>query len=265
MTIWTALLLGLVQGLSEFLPISSSGHLVLLNTLFGIHEGVMTYSILLHAGTLIAVIVAYRRTLRKLIRHPIRKYTGMLLVATAVTAVLYVLLNDLFESAFAGNLLGIGFLVTAILLTVTDCRRPKKTYKVEGRPWYSAILVGLLQGVAMLPGVSRSGSTIAGASFLNISRKNAATFSFILSIPVILGSLVVEIPDAIRAGENINWLYAFAGMAVAAVSGYFAIKAVQKLLTKKKFWPFAIYTALLGALVLVDQLVTNFFFANPFA
>jgi undecaprenyl-diphosphatase len=124
-----------------------------------------------------------------------------------------------------------------------------------------ALVVGCMQGVGVLPGVSRSGSTISGALFAGLSRKTAADFSFLLSIPAILGGAVFEIPDAIATGMGgVHWTTIVAGMLVAGMTGYFAIKVMISAVKKKKLWGFAAYTAVVGALVLVDQFVTHYFF-----
>ncbi len=260
MTIWMALLLGLVQGLCEFLPVSSSGHLVLLHKLFGVTEGVLFFTIMLHVGTLIAVFAVYYRMIWAMLRHPFQKKVGMLLAALLPTVVIAVLFSDFFEDAYAGRYLGFGFLLTSLVLTLSERKRAGKK-KMETMRVPDALCVGLLQGLAILPGLSRSGSTISGALFCGLTRKEAADFSFLLSIPAILGSVVFELPDVIRGGmSGVNWLHVFAGMAAAAVSGYFAIRWMLRLITGKRLFPFAIYTGILGVLVLADQFEFHIFF-----
>lgn len=264
MTIWIALLLGLVQGLCEFLPVSSSGHLVLLHNLFGIEEGALFFTIMLHVGTLIAVFAVYYKDIWRMLRQPIQKRVGMLLLALMPTVVIAILFRDVFEDAYAGGLLGIGFLLTAVILTLSD-RIGKGGKTTDTMKPLDALGIGLMQGIAILPGVSRSGSTIAGGLFLGLDRQTAADFSFLLSIPAILGSVVFEAPALLKGGiGNVNWLYVLIGMAAAAVSGYFAIRLMLRLLTGRRLLPFAIYVAILGLLVLADQCFTNFFFINPF-
>ncbi|MDL2258583.1 undecaprenyl-diphosphate phosphatase [Eubacteriales bacterium OttesenSCG-928-K08] len=265
MTIWIALLLGIVQGLCEFLPVSSSGHLVLLHNIFGIEEGAMFFTIMLHVGTLVAVFVVYRKEIWELLRRPIQKKVGMLLIALVPTVVIALLFKDFFEDAYSGRFLGFGFLLTAAILYASE-RTKSKQKTAESMNAKNALCIGLMQSVAILPGVSRSGSTIAGGLFCGMDKKAAADFSFILSIPAILGSVVLEIPDMLELGfSNINWLYVVVGMVAAAISGYFAIRLMLKAVTGKKLWPFAVYVAVLGAFILADQFITNFFFMNPFA
>lgn len=264
MNILTALLLGLVQGLCEFLPVSSSGHLVLLHNLFGIEEGALFFSIMLHVGTLLAVFAVYYQEIWGLLRRPFQKKVGMLLLALVPTVVIAVLFKDFFEGAYSGSFLGIGFLLTAVILTLSD-RLCKAHKNMDAMRPLDALGIGLMQGIAILPGVSRSGSTIAGGLFFGMERKAAADFSFLLSIPAILGSVVLEIPGMLKGGVGeVQWLYVFIGMAAAAVSGYFAIRLMLRFVTGKRMLPFAVYVAVLGVLVLLDQCVTNFFFINPF-
>lgn len=265
MTIWIALLLGLVQGLCEFLPVSSSGHLVLLHNLFGIEEGALFFTIMLHVGTLLAVFAVYYKEIWALLRRPFQKKVGLLLIALVPTVVFALLFRDFFKDAYSGRYLGFGFLLTALILTLSErLARGRKTMDTMRVP--DALGIGLMQGIAILPGVSRSGSTIAGGLFCGVDRKAAADFSFILSIPAILGSVVLEIPDLARGGMgDLNWGFILAGMAAAAVSGYFAIRLMLKVVTGKRLWPFAVYVAALGLFVLADQFFFNRFFPNPFS
>lgn len=264
MNVFVAALLGLIQGLSEFLPVSSSGHLVLLQNVFGIEEGALFFDTMLHVGTLAAVVAVFYREIWGLIKKPFQKKVYMLLIATAVTAAMAFLLSDLFDDAFAGKFLGFGFVLTsAILFASEKLAHGSRTIGEMRAP--DALAVGFAQGVAILPGVSRSGSTIAGARVFGLSREEAAQFSFLLSIPAILGALVLQLPDVAEYGTGgIPWSSLAVGTLVAAVSGYFAIRWMLRLIVKKSLTGFAIYTLVLGLLVLGDQFLTNFFFANPF-
>ena len=278
MTIWIAMLLGLVQGIAEFLPVSSSGHLLLLQKMFGITDGAMFFTVMLHLATLVAVFVVYWPTLIELIKKPFQKTVGLLIIAT-VPAVIIALLSKMiapveafFDAADAGQYLGFGFLLTAILLFISDHVRhtqldengervEKKGKKLKNMQVKDALIIGCMQGVGVLPGVSRSGSTISGALFAGLNRKTAADFSFLMSIPAIIGGAVFEIPDAIQNGiGGMHWTTIVAGMLVAGITGYFAIKVMINAIKKKKLVGFVVYTAILGTLVLVDQFVTHFFF-----
>lgn len=259
MTVLIAILLGIVQGLCEFLPISSSGHLVLLQRIFGIEEGALFFTIMLHIGTLFAVFSVYYKDIWELLKAPFQKRVGMLILALVPTVVMALLFNDVISSSFDGRLLGFGFIITALLLLVCDKIREGKATQNTMRI-HNALLIGLMQGVALFPGISRSGSTITGGLISGMERKSVADFTFILSIPAILGSIVLEVPSLIKAGlGEINWLSVIAGMIAAAVSGYIAIRLMLRVLKKKRFIHFAAYTGVLGLLIVLDQFVTHIF------
>lgn len=278
MTIWIAMLLGLVQGIAEFLPVSSSGHLLLIQKMFGITEGALFFTVMLHLATLIAVFIVYWPTLVELIKHPFQKTVGLLIIATIPAVIIAVLskmiapVEAFFDAADAGQYLGFGFLLTSILLFISDHVRHTridengekveiKGKKLKNMQVKDALVIGCMQGVGVLPGVSRSGSTISGALFTGLNRKTAADFSFLMSIPAIIGGAIFEVPDAIKTGiGDMHWTTLVAGMLVAGITGYFAIKVMISAIKKKKLIGFVIYTAVLGALVLVDQFVTHYFF-----
>ena len=271
MTIWIAMLLGFVQGLCEFLPVSSSGHLLLMQRMFGIEEGAMFFTVMLHLATLVAVGIVYWKTIWKLVRRPFQKTVGLLLLALVPTVILALLFKKIepfrsfYEAAEAGQYLGFCFLLTTLLLLISDrIRIPReKQRRMKQMRVSDALIIGGLQGVGVLPGVSRSGSTISGALFAGLNRKAAADFSFLLSIPSIIGGAVLEIPDAVQEGiGGIEITCVIAGMIVAGVTGYFAIKLVLAAIKRKKLWGFAVYTGVLGVLVLVDQFVTHIFFPS---
>ncbi len=279
MSIFQAILLGLIQGLTEFLPVSSSGHMVLLQKLFGIDEGAMFFTVMVHVGTLIAVFVVYRKSIWEMIKHPFQKKVLLLVISTIVTAGIWFAFKKVFTAAFTeGNYLGFGFILTAIVLLIGEwaakrnakrsehsSRRVKYRGTIERMSVLQSIGVGVMQGIAIFPGVSRSGSTISGARFFGLKKDDAAEFSFLLSIPAILGSCVLELPDLIKAGTgDVGILAALIGLAVAGVSGYFAIRFMIKLISRRKLTGFAVYVAILGILILLDQFVTHIYFVNPF-
>ncbi|MDO4563958.1 MAG: undecaprenyl-diphosphate phosphatase, partial [Clostridia bacterium] len=188
------------------------------------------------------------------------------LVPTVILALLFKKISPFdrfYEAAENGRFLGFCFLITTLLLLLSDrVRRPQKQQRrMKDMRVSDALIIGGLQGVGVLPGVSRSGSTISGALFAGLSRKAAADFSFLLSIPSIIGGAVLEIPDALSEGiGDIHITCVVAGMIVAGVTGYFAIKLVLGAIKRKKLWGFAVYTGVLGLLVLADQFVTHIFF-----
>ncbi len=257
MTTWQALLLGLVQGLTEFLPVSSSGHLVLLQRIFGIDEPGILLDTLLHVGTLAAILVVFWKDIWAMIKKPLSKPVYLLVVATIPAVVATLLLGDFFETAFTGKFLGIGFLLTSLVLFISGKRQGER--KELG--YLDALVMGLFQACAILPGLSRSGSTISGGLFRGIDREQAAKFSFLMSIPAILGSVVLQLKD-VFAGQaaSLPVVPVLVGTIAAALSSLFAIKFMLYLVKKANLAGFAVYTLLLGALVCLDQWATHVFF-----
>lgn len=256
------IVLGLVQGLGEFLPISSSGHLLLFQKIFGLEEGGHLFTVLLHVATLAAVCIVYREQIIALVKKPIQWKTLWLIVSTAVTAIIMLIFKKFFDAAEDGRFLGFCFLGTSFILLAAEFARYnlKRDRSLNDMKWYHSLVIGALQGVAVLPGVSRSGSTIAGAFFCGIKKKAAAEFSFLLSIPAILGGAVLEIPDMVKGDlGSFTWYGTLIAMLVAGASGYLAIRFMLKLITKRNFDIFIIYTAVLGIFVILNQYVLHLF------
>lgn len=257
-----SIVLGLVQGLGEFLPVSSSGHLLLCERIFGIEEGGHLMTVLLHVGTLAAVVIVYREKIRELIKKPIQWKTLWIIVATAVTALITLVFKKFFDWAENGSILWLCFIITALILSAGELIKRNRPLKleIEDMKWYHAVIIGAMQGIAVLPGVSRSGSTITGAMICGMKKKDAAEFSFLLSIPAILGGLVLELPDLIKSGTgDFSWYGILIGMAVAGVSGYFAVRFMIRLITKRSLWGFAAYTGALGIFLLLNEYVFKLF------
>ncbi len=274
-----AILLGLVQGLCEFLPVSSSGHLFLVSKLTSGAVGEdyfgSFFTIMLHVATLIAVLVVYREQVLSILKRPIQKLTLHLIIATLPTVVIALVLKkfDALDNWLdEGNFIGFSFLLTAIFLTVSELffRRRKAKKSLKTMRWTDALVIGGMQAIGVLPGVSRSGSTIAGALGMRIDRKSAADFSFLLSIPAILGGLVLEFYKMVKepAAFEVDFTFGAAmilAMLVAAISGYFAVRFMIRLITKKGLLGFAIYTGALGIIVLILQFTNTLGFGfTPF-
>ena len=272
MTYIEAVILGLVQGLAEFLPISSSGHLALLQQFFGIKEdNVLLFAVLLHVGTLISVFIVYWKDIWELIvelfitikdiftgkglrldERPVRKLGVMIIVATIPTGLIGILFNDFFDGLYNSIVpIGAGLLVTGCLLVIAE-RMGTSNRGIKEMNFRNAIFVGVVQGIAICPGISRSGSTLFGSLLCNLDRTFAVKFVFLISIPSILGSAVMEAPDAIAAGMNMSDLGPIiVGMIVAAVSGLVAIKTMIKVVSNKKLNYFSYYVWLLGIFVII--------------
>ncbi|WP_423055326.1 undecaprenyl-diphosphate phosphatase [Zhaonella formicivorans] len=265
LSIFQALILGFVQGLTEFLPISSSGHLVLLQRLFKIQEASLAFDVIVHFGTLIAVIIFFWSDLIAIVKKPFDKLSVLLVVGTIPTALIGLAFGNFFEQVFhTGQSLGIEFFITGVTLWLAESLRSGSKVLKETSV-FDAAFIGTMQGVAILPAISRSGLTIAGALFRGLDRKFAARFSFLLSIPAILGATVLEGKDLFTAGLTGNALWPLlVGAFAAALAGYVAIKFMLKILEKGTLKIFSYYVFLLGALVLVDQLFFNLFFPPLF-
>jgi undecaprenyl-diphosphatase len=264
MSVFEAILLGIVQGFAEFLPISSSGHLVLLQKIFNIREGALTFDIALHLATLVAVVFIYRGKIVEIIKRPFSKLPLYIVLGTIPIGILGLLFKDLVESLFeTGATLGAGFIFTGIILILAE-NAGKKERSLDQMKVKDPLLIGTAQAVAMLPAVSRSGMTISTSLALGIDRKTAADFSFLLSIPAILAAVVMDVYDIIQTGENtlasIGAGPLVLGMIFAAVSGFFAVKVMIKMIQNRKLKVFSWYLWVLGALILLDQLVLHIVF-----
>ena len=261
MNMLTAAFLGLVQGLAEFLPISSSGHLNLFQALLGVNvANQLLFDILLHVGTLVAVAVVFWKDWVQMIAHPIKNKTLLLLFIASLPALAAkVVFGDLLDAVEGTNrFLGVFFLVTALLLVLTQWisrRNAARGVEKDQVGIVEALVMGCLQAVGMLPGVSRSGSTIFGGVAAKVNRETAAKFSFMMSAPAIVGSLLSVGKDAIQEGVTFgsDLPAVLVGMVVAGVSGYLAIRFFMKVISKASLNGFALYMALLGIAVIVLQ------------
>lgn len=272
MSIFEAIILGLVQGLAEFLPVSSSGHLALLQHFFEIEgENILAFAVLLHVGTLVSVFVVYWNDIYHLfielgfvIRdvftgkglrmnlNPTRKLGIMIIVATIPTAIIGFIFKDLFAAMYLSLIaIGIGLVVTGTILWLSE-RLVKGNKQIGEMKFIHAILIGICQSIAISPGVSRSGATLAGGLVSGLDRNLAVKFAFLISIPSILGSVIIEAPDAFSGGFALESAFPIiVGVIVAAVSGFFAIKTMIKVVSNKKLHYFSFYTWALGTIVIV--------------
>jgi len=224
------LILAGVQGVTEFLPVSSSGHLVLTQTILGVDEGTVFLNVVLHVGTLGSVLVFYRRAIARLLTfdRPARLYILSLVIGTLPAVMVGLLLKDVVLVLFGNPLFsGLGLIFTAVILYSTRFAQGQATDVAE--PWHpqplswrKSLLIGCSQGGAIMPGISRSGSTIAAALWLGVPRAEAARFSFLLSIPVILGALLLQLLDTEL--EATNWLALLGATTLAFLVGLLALR-----------------------------------------
>ncbi len=247
MTILTAILLAALQGLTEFLPVSSSGHLVLAGMLLEVPEGGIAFEVVVHLGTLLAVLAVYGRDLVSLIARSLRgeraslRLLGLLALASLPAGAVGVFLGSTIEASFENPLLvSFMLLVTGTILYVTRMAPPtsRKSPTVTG-----CLLIGISQACAVFPGISRSGATISTGLFRGIEQAQAARFSFLLSVPAILGAGFIKLRDI---GSTIDPEIALAGLAVSAVVGFAALKLLLRFLRAGRFSGFSWYCWALG-------------------
>ncbi len=250
-----ALGLGIVQGLTEFLPVSSSGHLVMMQTLLGIREEGVLFEVTLHVATLASVLIFYRKRVVALISGTLRRepeavnYLGKLTLATLPAVLLVLVAGDLVEAQFdSPRVVGVCLLVTGAILWRT--RRSQSSTLVLQPSWGAALLIGCAQALAILPGISRSGATVATALALGVQPVAAAEFSFLMSVLAIIGAGARAAPDlALVTPENL-YSYLFGG-AAALVSGVAAIWLFVRMLRRGMLHRYAYYTWTVGALFLL--------------
>ncbi len=257
-----AALLGLLQGLGEFLPISSSGHLLLGRMIFGLtideSPAYKILDIMLHVGTLIPLLIVFWKDWWQILKNPFKSKTLLLLfIGSLPTLAVKVLFDDFIDGCDTGWFLGVSFLLTAVFLLSAEYISNKKP-RGDGKVGFiNAIVMGVMQGIALLPGVSRSGSTMAGGLFSGLDRKQAAKFAFMMGAPAIAGAMLLEGYDAYKEGwfSDLAIVPTLVGMAVAAGVGYLSIRFMLKLITKVSLNWFALYVAILGVLFLILQLI----------
>lgn len=265
MDLFQAFILGLVQGATEYIPVSSSAHLVILPWLLGWPDPSFQFEVLVQWGTLVGVflffwpdILAISRAILEGLRQrqPLATFEAKLgwlvVVATIPAVVLGLAFKDYFEAAYAAPVLAGGLLILTALLLVIAERYGSRTLELERMSWLDAIIVGFWQTAAMLPGISRSGATISGAVLRGYKRPAAARFSFLMSIPAMLGAGVMALKDLLEAGSLGQELPAITiGFVAAAVSGYICIRWLLHYLQRHSLYVFALYCAIFSILTII--------------
>jgi undecaprenyl-diphosphatase len=264
-SIGRAILLGILQGLTEFLPISSSGHLVIVPHLLGWEDPGLVLNAMLHLGTLVAIVIyfwgdlwqmvvaAVRSLQRRSLVDPMARVAWMLVVGTIPGAVIGFFLEDYFEQLFGMPVAAAGFLLVTSLLLVLSETLGARQRLMTTLSWVEAVLIGSAQALAILPGLSRSGATISAGMLLGLRREDATRFSFLLAVPIVLGSGLYQGAKLIVGGPGTTAASGpavIAGMVAAAVAGYLAIAGLLAFVRRHSLLPFAAYTAILGILVL---------------
>ncbi len=295
MSIFESIIMGLIQGITEFLPVSSSGHLAIFKSFFGLSDVGNTFDVFLHVGTLAAIAAVYYKDIWELIVSAVKmigsicrniktafqrigkdsldkesypytkvikgmreKFVILIIISTIPTAIVGALLNDIIEKASEGLLVpGICLLITGVALLIAD-RMPNGRKTIRTTRYSDAVLVGCAQAVAVFPGISRSGATISAALCCGYKKSYAVKYSFILSIPAILGAAVLKVADISTAAEETAGAgvggYVI-GMLVAAVTGYFALRLLIRLVQRNKYRYFAYYCFIIGIVAIVGFFV----------
>lgn len=287
MTIIQSIFLGLVQGVTEFLPVSSSGHLAILQNLLGIQTGSMLYSAMLHGGTLVALCIVFRKDLlrmlveilrmlrdckenldilihnkkdgdarryKKIAHNNYRKLVLMILCSSIPTAIIGYAARDLVDLASQSLLIpGICLILTSGFLLVADVAESGKRMPKD-ITYTNAFLIGIAQGVSTLPGLSRSGITISSCLLSGFERRFAVKYSFLMSIPAIVGAIIVELQKGTAQTGAGQFLIYLLGTAAAGISGYYCIRRMLKIVRKKKFRGFALYCLLAGIFSIIGYL-----------
>ena len=263
MTFLQILILGVVQGITEFLPVSSSGHLVVIQALFRHLEGqplpdVVSVNVLLHAGTLAAIVLFYRKRIVRLLFED-RRVVGLLAVGTLPAVAVGLTLKRLFPEFLASPLLaGFMFLLTGALLICSSRREgdDEEQHEYQNLSYLQAFGIGLFQAAAILPGLSRSGWTIAGGMLLGLRREAATTFSFLLAIPVIAGATLLELKDWSAEGSAISFTLLGFGAVVAFMVGLVALWLLVRIVERGRLAWFACWLFPVGIAVILWQLAT---------
>lgn len=274
MTILQAVILGIIQGLSEFIPISSSAHLVIAQSFLGWnipHQTAFIFDVIIHLGTLISVIIYFRQDLRDIIKavvnglihkQPFKEFPSRLgwiiLLATIPAVIAGLLFKSQVEQTFSQPLsAGIFLSLTAILLLLAD-RLGNRTRQFDKITWTDGVIIGLFQAISLLPGISRSGSAIAGGMLRNLDRQSAARFSFLLSIPAIVGAALFAIIDLLGSTNfSIQIPTLFVGLVVSAIIGYLAIRWMLLYLGNHRLYLFALYCLAVSVTVITFSLLRS--------
>ena len=257
-----AIIAGIIQGLTEFIPVSSSGHLAILHKVFGFEsDSNLFFDVILHVGTLLAVVFFYRNSIIEMIKGAIfglkslmakkgikesfftsadSKLFSLIFLGSIPTAIIGIVFKDWFEG-LADNLLyvGIALLATSAFLIMFELKK-KAFKKIDSMSVADSFIIGIVQGLAIIPGISRSGSTISTGKLLGVEKETAAKYSFLLSLPAISGAFLLKFKDAVEEGikyEN----YMLIGFVVSAVTGYFALKLLIWMIKKSSMYYFAVY------------------------
>lgn len=265
MTIFQALILGTVQGLTEFLPVSSSGHLIFVPHIFGWADQGLTFDVIVHLGTLVAVVWYFRARIIRVVRsffppgtgadaeeRAIERQFGWMIALSILPALIvgFILSEVLGIEIRSPLAVALGFIVWGIVLGIADVYNTRLRIHVGRVSWKTALFMGIAQAIALLPGTSRSGITITAGLFARLTKKQAAEFSFLMSVPVIAIAGALKIVEAIKAGgASVEVLPLTVGFFASMLSGYLAIWGLLRLIERWRFLPFVVYRIVMGILI----------------
>lgn len=247
MTLFQVIVLAVVQGLTEFLPISSSGHLAIFQIFFGINEPVIFFDILLHLGSLVAILIFFRKKILKIFSG---RYLTLLVLGTIPAVIFSLLFDKKIEATFTSlEIIGVLFIINSFLLLSTKFvkQQVKNINQVTSK---NAVVIGIFQAIAILPSISRSGATITSALWQGFSPQDAFEFSFFLAIPAMIGALLFKLKDFALYTDN-NLFLGFVGMMISAIVSFFALGILQKILKSANFFWFGVYCLVIGILILL--------------
>lgn len=271
MTLLKAIILAIVQGITEFLPISSSGHLAILQILFNVKEGNVFFSQVLHFGTLLSILLVYHKQVINMIveffkmlgslikreRIKLNHYQKLalyIILATIPTVIIALFIEKYLDQLYMSSLIiGLCFIITAFMIYFIDINiHGKNTVRITDAGVPKVLAIGAVQGVAALPGISRSGSTIFISHILGINKKDAVDFSFLLAIPAMLGGFILGLKDIFKEGSQVSFdINVIVGLIVSFITGVLAIRLIKVLIKKKKFHVFSYYLVVLGIICIV--------------
>lgn len=275
LTLVQAIILGIFQGIAEFLPISSSGHLVILQHFFGIKEGNLFFTEMLHFGTLISIVIVYFNDIIKIvvefikmikncivnknlkIRNDYQKLGILIIVSSIPTAIIGLVFEDFFEKLYSSSILpiGIAFIVTGILLWIAN-NKSYENKRVRNMSFLDGLIIGTFQGVAIIPGISRSGSTIVAGLFRGLNRSLATEFSFLLALPATFGAGLLGIREVIKTNSKVAFtMPLIIGVLLSTIVGVFAIKLLMRILKKDKLHYFSYYLWIIGLITIVSSFI----------
>ena len=252
MNISQAIILSVVQGITEFLPISSSGHLAVLQIFWQIPDPSVVFSALLHFGTLGAILIVFYQEIIKILQKRNWKLIKLIIIGTIPAAIFGFFFQSIIEAQFSSlKFIGFSFLITALFLILTKFLKINPKYlNIEDLTYFDALIIGIAQTVALFPGISRSGLTISTGLLRKLKPEIAYKFSFLLAVPVILGAFVLQIPNLIQQGQN-NYLIYVIGALVSLLTGIISLKILERILKKGKLYWFSLYLVILSMIILI--------------